>query len=147
MIYWKHKRLYISRDIFAPSEQVWSILTDTWLWPRWGPSVRKVNCRDRFITQSTSAKIRTTPGFWLPFTITRYIPLHYWSWRIGAIEATGHSVKSRTPQLSTLAFDMPWWAVIYLPICWLALRRIEVLAGGGDSQRQPDKARRTANTE
>jgi len=139
MIYWKHKRLCISREISAPPEQVWSIVTDTWLWPQWGPSVRAVSCGDRFITQSTSGKIRTTPGFWLPFTITRFTPQRYWGWRIGSIEATGHSLESQTPQLCALTFDMPQWAVFYLPICWLALRRIQVLAMGGNSQSKPAK--------
>ena len=27
-----------------------------------------------------------------------------------------------------LCFDMAWWAAIYIPICWLALVKIDELA-------------------
>ena len=62
---------------------------------------------------------------WLPFTVSEFRDLDFWSWRIGSYSATGHTLIRTTNTSSTLCFDMPWWAAAYLALCWLALIRIE----------------------
>jgi hypothetical protein len=63
----------------------------------------------------------------LPYTVTAFEPGRYWSWSVAGIPATGHRV---VPQAGgcLVTFTVPWWAPAYLPVCALALRRIERLA-------------------
>ena len=63
----------------------------------------------------------------LPYTVTAFEPGRYWSWSVAGIPATGHRI---VPQGGgcVVTFTVPWWAPAYLPVCALALRRIERLA-------------------
>lgn len=128
MIGFHNHRLEISRTLTAPEEHLWRIVTDTRLWTVWGPSVRAVDCPDRYIGPLSSGRIQTPVGLWLPFAITGFTPGRFWSWRIGRFAATGHRLVARGPESCDLVFDMPWWALFYLPVCWYALGRIARLA-------------------
>lgn len=123
-----HYRASICKTIHAPPETVWNIVTDTQLWPIWGPSLRKVACADRTIKVGSKGRLKTPFNFWLPFAITQYRHINFWSWRVGGVEATGHRIIKNTDNTSTLCFEMAWWYFPYLLICWAALNRIDKLA-------------------
>lgn len=125
MLRFENNRISICRNIAAPPESVWDILTDTHLWPIWGPSVFNVDCQDRHIRLGSKGRVQTLFYFWLPFTVCEFSDLDFWHWRIGSCSATGHRLIRTSDTSSTLCFDMPWWAAAYLPLCWLALIRIE----------------------
>ncbi len=125
MIRLEKNRIAICRKIAATPETVWSVLTDTHLWPQWGPSLLRVDCQDRHIRFNSSGRVQTLFYFWLPFTISEFRDLDFWSWRIGPFGATGHKLDRTEDSSSMLCFDMPWWAAVYVPVCWLALVRIE----------------------
>ena len=127
MIQLKNSRLIISRDIPAAAEIVWECITDTRQWTEWGPSVAEVVCSQRYIEHAVQGKIKTALGFWVSFRIIEFRHLSFWQWRVAGYRATGHSLEVLGPDSCRLAFDMPAWAVPYLFICNLALRRIERL--------------------
>lgn len=128
MIFFANKRISICRDISAAPEDIWNILTDTHLWPLWGPSLQDVECEERFIKSGSSGRVRTIFSFWLPFTVTDLQYLDVWVWNIGTVQATGHKLIHKSDTTCTLCFDMAWWAALYTPICWLALLRIDKIA-------------------
>ena len=128
MITFKNGQTSTSALIAADVECVWSIITDTQLWPKWGPSVSAVECVDRFITAESSGRLQTALGIWVPFTITDFEDHHFWSWRIGKIEATGHRVRRHHDNHSIVSFSMPWWSTPYLIICTKALGHIKKIA-------------------
>lgn len=117
-----------SSRIPAASSTVWRLLTDTRQWPRWGPSVRAVECRERFIGPDSSGRVRTAVGLWLPFQITDFEKDVAWSWVVAGIPATGHRVQAISPDSCRLTFTVPAWAPFYLPVCAAAIRRIGKLA-------------------
>ena len=114
----------------SPAAVAWRLLTDTHTWPQWGPSVRAVDAPTRFITAGTFGRVQTTPGLWLPFAITDWEEGRAWAWRVAGIPATGHRVTPLTASSCRVAFTIPRWAPFYVPVCRLALRRLEVLATG-----------------
>jgi uncharacterized protein YndB with AHSA1/START domain len=110
--------------IDAPAARVWRLLTDTRAWPAWGPSVRAVTCRDRFIRAGSRGRVQTAVGVWLPFVVTAFEPHAYWDWRVAGLTATGHRVDAVAPDRCRLTFSVPVWAAPYGWVCRLALRRI-----------------------
>ena len=119
--------LSFSRQLDAPAGQVWHMITDTRRWPEWGPSIRAVDCSQRFITKGSAGRIQTAAGIWLPFAVEAFKPQFYWDWRVGGISATGHRVDSMGPLVCNLAFTAPIWALPYGLVCHLALLRIKRL--------------------
>ena len=128
MIVLQNKQFKICKAIAAAPSTVWEIVTDTSIWSSWGPSLADVECSERHIRRGSTGRVKTLFYFWLPFIITEYKHLHYWNWRVGPLNATGHSIIQTNEKSCTLCFDMPWWAFFYLPVCWLALMRINKLA-------------------
>ena len=118
----------VEKRIAAPPELVWTILVDTDLWPRWGPSVRRVDCPQRLIATGVRGRIQTAPGLWLPFEITVFEPGRYWHWRVASIPATGHRLQDLGEQGCRVSFEIPFGAFPYAAVCRLALSRIERLA-------------------
>lgn len=115
------------RQLDAPASRVWRLITDTRRWPEWGPSVKAVDCDQRFITAGSTGRIQTAVGIWLPFTIVAFEPESYWDWRVGGLSATGHRVEPMGPGQCELAFTVPVWAFGYGLVCHLALLRIDRL--------------------
>ena len=113
--------------IHAPASQVWRTLTDTATWPLWGPSIRKVDFPQRFISANAQGRIQIPLGIWVPFTVERYEPKHYWDWRVGGIHATGHRLVPVAQDQTMLYFTVPAWAAVYGIICRIALVRIRRL--------------------
>ncbi len=114
--------------IRAPGARVWQIITDTHLWPVWGPSVKAVRCRDRFVTYGSTGSVQTFFGPRVFFEVTDFIDETYWAWRVGGINATGHRVERISYNKCRLVFDMPLLMAPYWFVCVIAVRRIRVLA-------------------
>lgn len=130
----------VSRRIAASTEDVWALLTETSRWPDWGPSitgVEPVAARpgpaagpgSGGLAFCSRGKVRTVLGAALPYTVTAFEAGRYWSWSVAGIPATGHRVFPQDGGC-LVTFTVPWWAPAYLPVCALALRRIERLATG-----------------
>lgn len=122
----------VSRRVTASAEDVWALLTDTGRWPDWGPSVTGVvpapaGAASAALGLGSRGKVRTVLGAALPYTVTAFEPGRSWSWSVAGIPATGHRVI-RQESGCLVTFTVPWWAAAYLPVCALALRRIERLA-------------------
>ena len=124
----------VSRRVAASVEDVWSLLTDTRKWPDWGPSVAGVTpaaaagpAGTGGLRLGSRGRVRTVLGTSLPYTVTAFEPPRFWSWSVAGIPATGHRVVP-DPGGCVVTFTVPWWAPFYLPVCALALRRIERLA-------------------
>ena len=120
-------RLTIGKTYAISSDVVWRLITDTRLWPRWGPSVRAVDCKDTVIRPASTGRILSALGLWISFVVDDFEPGVYWNWRIAGVPATGHRVEPLGPGRCRLSFDTPAWAVAYLPVCYLALIRIQRL--------------------
>ncbi|NJN46223.1 MAG: hypothetical protein HC808_06815 [Candidatus Competibacteraceae bacterium] len=116
--------IQVNRIINAPVDRVWNILTDTHQWLHWGPSVRAVDCADRFIRKGSCGRVLTALGFWAPFAITDFDQDHYWSWRVFGIPATGHKVEVLGMDRCQLIFEVPFVAAPYATICKIAMKRI-----------------------
>ena len=138
----------VSRRIAASAEDVWALLTDTGKWPDWGPSITGVEPAAPGITTGPAAgpadspgsgpeagglapgshgRVRTVLGPALPYKVTAFEPGRYWAWSVAGIPATGHRVIPQDGGC-LVTFTVPWWAPAYLPVCAVALRRIERLA-------------------
>jgi hypothetical protein len=47
---------------------------------------------------------------------------------VAGIPATGHRVTPKGSDACELTFTIPGWAPFYVPVCRVALRKLEVLA-------------------
>lgn len=128
-------RIFVS----APSNRVWRLLADTREWPKWGPSVRRVESPHRFIEKGDRGRVKTAAGVWLPFEITEFEPERYWAWKVAGVRATGHRVEPLddtgsnpdNPAGCRLIFEVPAMAFPYLSVCRWAAGRIRKMAEGG----------------
>jgi hypothetical protein len=126
------RRLEVARSVDADPDRVWTVLTDTELWPRWGPSVTDVECSDRFVREGSTGRVRTPVGIWLPFTV-RTCADRRWTWDVARLPATGHRVEGRDGGRRALAvFELPVLAAGYAPVCRRALGRIAEIAEESD---------------
>lgn len=120
--------MQIRHVISAPPEQVWNVLIDTRQWPVWGLSVRAVKSPGQYIDAGLKGSLQTVIGLWVPFEITDFESLHFWSWKVAGIPATGHRLTKIDENHSELIFEMPAVALPYALICRQAARRIGRLA-------------------
>ncbi|HET8877940.1 MAG TPA: SRPBCC family protein [Arthrobacter sp.] len=125
-------RFRVSRRIAAPADTVWRLLTDTASWPRWGPSITGADLDPpafpAVLGPGSRGRVRTVAGVALPFTVTAFEAGRSWSWSVAGVAATGHGVTPAGSSGSLVTFTVPWWAPLYLPVCAVALQRIERLA-------------------
>jgi hypothetical protein len=117
-----------TKKVYASAEVLWQILTDTAQWVHWGPSIRKVECSERNIRQGSKGRVQTTLGFWLSFEVTEYMHEQYWAWRVSGIPATGHRIEPLSDKMCRLTFEVPVFAVPYVGICAIAVKRISCIA-------------------
>jgi uncharacterized protein YndB with AHSA1/START domain len=121
--------LRLKRVIPASPEAVWSIITDTRLWPVWGPSVAAVETKQQRIGPGSTGRIKTVLGFRVPYEVTHFDPGRAWSWKVAGIPATWHEVRPLGADRCILEFGVPAWAAPYLIVCAFAARRIGKIAG------------------
>jgi hypothetical protein len=106
-------RLTVSRRMALPAGTVWRAFRDTRVWPEWGPSLRAVDCEDRYIRAGSTGHVTTVGGIRLP--------------------ATGHRVESADCGC-VAAFEVPVPAAPYAVVCRSALRRLERVAAATDEE-------------
>ena len=117
----------VAREIACPPEVAWRLLTHVDEWPRWGPTVAGGSVPGGVISSGASGTVRTAVGVSLPFVVTRFEEGRSWAWRVAGVPATTHRVTP-TEDGCVVTFGVPLWAPGYLPVCALALLRIERLA-------------------
>ena len=122
------KTLWVHRDIDAPVETVWELLTNVDWWPAWGPTVRHAELDRESFGVGATGTVTTVLGATLPFEITRYRAGSHWAWNVAGVPATDHTVRAVDSQRSRVGFGVPWPVAPYLAVCRLALQRIESLA-------------------
>jgi uncharacterized protein YndB with AHSA1/START domain len=115
----------ISRVVGASPNRVWELLTDTFTWEDWGPSIVAVRSSDRYIRKGSHGRVRTSLRFWVNFEVTELDPAKHWSWRIFGVNATGHRIERLNEESCRLIFQVPLWAAPYLIVCKIAIDRIE----------------------
>lgn len=124
------RRFAVGLRTNLPAETLWAVLSDTRLWPKWGPSVTRVEVEGTnfFVHEGMRGRVRTVLGRTFPFEIDAVKPGIAWSWRVGGARATGHKVIAHGPDAAWIVFTMPWWALFYAPVCLWAAKRIARLA-------------------
>lgn len=121
--------LTLGIDVSAPRELVWHELIDLDRWPVWGPTVRaaRLGGGGRELHAEASGAVQTPVGLWLPFAVDNWQvgeDTWSWSWRVGGVPATTHSVTAIDAERSRLEMAVPWWAPAYLAVIRVALARI-----------------------
>src|SRR6478609_11763531 len=86
-------------DVAAPADRVWHELVELSCWPRWGPTVRSARLDDGTgrLYAGASGSVQTAVGVSLPFEVDGWCgdgPRRSWSWRVGGVHATDHSVTA-----------------------------------------------------
>ncbi len=121
------RQSHVSCTIDAPADAAWRILIDVRRWPEWGPSVRSatVDGDGHEISSGATGTVTTAVGLTLPYRITAWEPARTWTWRVGSIPATSHTVRPLTDRRCEVSFGVPWVAAPYLAVCRIALGRIE----------------------
>ncbi|OBK33139.1 polyketide cyclase [Mycobacterium sp. 1245111.1] len=118
--------------IAAPPSVVWSVLVDVDAWPKWGPTVSgaRLDPPHTRLELGVTGSVQTALGISAPFVITEFEPGRHWAWKVAGIPATHHRVEP-TGNYSRASMAVPWWATAYLPVCAIALRRIDLIATTG----------------
>jgi hypothetical protein len=124
---WHASNISVGRIIESPASKVWRYLTDTTLWPLWGPTVQDVDVPYQTIALGMKGRVNVFNRVWLPFEITQFEAAHYWSWEVGGIAATGHRVIRIDAHRCRLIFEVPCWAAPYALVCLWAITRIRRL--------------------
>jgi len=124
------KTVWVHRDIAAPAEKVWELLTDVDCWPDWGPTVRRAELDGDSFEVGANGTVTTSIGVTLPFEITECDPGTRWTWTVAGIPATDHAVVALGSDRSRAGFGVPWLAAPYLGVCAVALRKLESMAVG-----------------
>ena len=119
--------LWVYRDIDAPAEAVWELLTNLDRWPEWGPTVRHAELAGNHFEAGATGVVTTVLGLRLPFEVTSRDGMR-WAWKVAGVPATDHMVQALAPDRCRAGFGVPWPAALYLAVCRVALRRLESLA-------------------
>ena len=121
----------VSRDVDAPADAVWHVLTDLGAWPQWGPTVVRAELDGAAFELGATGRVWTPVGVPLPFVISELDQGRMWGWQIAGVRATRHGVQPRDSG-SRVWMSTPLWAPGYLPVLAIALRRIEAIAEAVD---------------
>lgn len=112
-----------SRDVDAPADRVWQLLTDLDAWPRWGLSVTRAELDGTALLLGATGRVWTPVGVPLPFVISEFDPGRSWGWDVAGVPATRHDVEHRGGGCRVW-MSAPIWAPVYLPVLQVAVRRI-----------------------
>jgi hypothetical protein len=124
--------LAVDRFIAAPPSVVWSVLVDLDVWAKWGPTVSAawLDPPHTRLELGATGTVRTSLGIAAPFTIIEFEPGRHWAWKVADIPATHHRVEP-VDGGARASMAVPWWAVGYLSVCSIALRRIDAISTVG----------------
>jgi len=122
------KRLWVYRDIDAPPEAVWELLTDPECWPEWGPTVQRAQLDGDRLEAGSTGTVTTMMGISLPFEITDYDDGARWAWKVAGVSATDHRLEHAGSDGCRVGSGVPWLAAPYLAVCRVALARLETMA-------------------
>lgn len=127
--YGRWMRPALGIDVAAPSDLAWEELVELANWRHWGPTVRGARLDDGspLVSAGATGSVQTPLGLWLPFRIDSYDdsgPHRSWSWRIGGIPATTHTVIEQGPSQCRIEMNVPLLAPAYLGVVAVALARI-----------------------
>ncbi len=116
--------------IDAPAHEVWALLTEFEQWPKWGPTVRRVQSDARGVGPGVTGRVKAVAGPWLPFEITELEPLRLWRWKVAGVPATGHFLSELEDGKVLVEFTVPAILAPYGLILRAGLRRLKDLAEG-----------------
>jgi uncharacterized protein YndB with AHSA1/START domain len=101
------KKFSTSTTIHAPPETVWSLLTDAPSYPRWNPTVERIEGE---IAQGRKITVHTTfsKGRAFPAKVTEFSPLHRMVWSGGMPLGLFKGVRTftLTPRDGAVEFSM-----------------------------------------
>lgn len=117
----------VSSVLACDRDRAWTLLTDTELWPRWGPTVRHARLDGPF-EDGTTGTVTTLVGVRLPVVLRDVVPGVRWSWDVAGVRATSHHVVAIDADRTEVAFGVPAVALPYLAVCRAALVRLQRLA-------------------
>jgi uncharacterized protein YndB with AHSA1/START domain len=123
--------LSVDKMIAAPVSAVWDVLVDLKAWPKWGPTISgaRLDPPHTELALHASGTVQTSLGFAVPFVVTEFEPGRHWAWRVAGVPATHHRVEPVGDQ-TRVAIAVPLWAVPYLTVCAIGLRRIDEMLTG-----------------
>lgn len=125
----RNDRILASALVPATPALVWSLLSDTRLWPTWGVPVTAVEGEGDVVYEGMRGRIRTPLGIWLPFEIAEVAPGRAWSWYVAGVRATGHEVDpGNDPEQSLVCITGHPVLLPYGIVCDLSLRRLARVA-------------------
>jgi hypothetical protein len=122
------KKLWVHREIDAPAEAVWALLTNLECWSGWGPTVRRAELASGHFDVGATGVVTTVLGVRLPFEITVHDDGTHWAWKVAGVRATDHVVEPIGSDRCRVGFGVPWPAAPYLSVCRVALARLETMA-------------------
>ncbi|NNF55727.1 MAG: SRPBCC family protein [Acidimicrobiales bacterium] len=122
------KKLWKYREIDAPADDLWRLLTNPQEWPAWGPSVRSATVHGDSLERGAKGRVTTVGGLELEFEITDFEEGEFWAWKVAGVPATHHTVESLGPNQCRVGFGVPLIAAPYLAICEVALRRLDTMS-------------------
>ena len=123
--------LSVDKLIAAPPSAVWGVLVDLKAWPKWGPTVRaaRLDPPHTELDLHATGTVQTSLGFAVPFVVTEFEPGRHWAWKVAGVPATHHRVEPVGDQ-TRAAIAVPLWAIAYLTVCAVGLRRIDDMLTG-----------------
>jgi hypothetical protein len=121
------RRIEVYRELDAPADRLWTLVTHTRHWPAWGPSVAAVDPPDAVVCPGLSGAVTLRGvGLSVPFRVETCTDRR-WTWRVAGVPATGHRVEAR-PRGCRVVFEVPPVAAAYAVVCERALDRLADLA-------------------
>ncbi|WP_435347352.1 SRPBCC family protein [Haloarchaeobius sp. HRN-SO-5] len=123
------RRIEVAREIPVSRMLAWELLTDTWRWSDWGPTITEVDAPTRFIADGLHGRVNVLGAVWVPYEITS-CDGERWTWDVARLPATGHRVEELTEERCRVVFELPLVAAPYVPVCKRALDRIEAILLG-----------------
>jgi len=118
------RRIEVAREVSVDHRRAWELLTDTWRWPEWGPTVEDVKAPARFISEGSHGSVKVLGAFWVPYEVTSCDDGR-WTWDVAKLPATGHRVEPVDEDQCRVLFEIPPLAAGYVPVCRRALSKIE----------------------
>lgn len=124
------KQMSASIEIDAPPADVWKLVSGFEHWPKWGPTVRKVESEAAGVGPGVTGRVKTIAGPWLPFEITDVVPGRSWHWKVSGIPATGHYLSELEDGKTLVEFTVPFAVAPYVLVLRMGLKRLKALAEG-----------------